>query len=421
MKDGPGSLLHHIGVLFDAGTLGDQSDRQLLDQFTLGDRATSELAFTVLVKRHGPMVFRACRAILRDPPAAEDAFQATFLILARKSPRLWVRDSIAPWLLSVAGRIASDRRGADARRRLREHRAAGSERIDEPQPDDQDAIVREELARLPDSYRMAVLLCDLEGLTQEQAARLLGWPGGTVRSRLARGRKRLRDRLTRRGIVPAVALTLPSSTVETLLESLIPATVRAALQSGSGPTSAVALAEGVLRMMVLSQLKSAAAVVAAGTLIAGTGMVGYHAWGGQQAPATASPAAQPSASKPATLPAPAPAGTTELEELGRKRLEVALKIRDIAFQQFKHGAASIQDYFDAMKRYYAIQLDLAKSDQERITILEAQVDSLKQTENQLEKLFKLGQVTQMNLLTAELDRVDAEYELARFRAKVSRK
>ncbi len=221
-----------------------------------------------------------------------------------------------------------------------------------------------------------------------------------------------------------VALTAPSPTMETFLESLITATVRAALRSGSGPAitgPAIVLAEGVLRMMFWSQMKSAAAVVAAGALIAGTGMVGYRAWGGPQAPAPAGVVAQQPAAKPTSPPAPAPAGTTELEELGRKRLEAALRLRDKTFESYKRGAVSFGDYLAAMKRYYAIRLDLAKSDQERITILEAQVDNFKRTDKQLEELFKAGQVTQMDLETAELDRLDAEYELARFNAKISRK
>src|SRR5215469_5020033 len=99
---GPGSFIQQIETLFEAGAIGEQTDRQLLERFTGRDRAAGELAFTALVKRHGPMVYRACSAILRDPHEAEDAFQATFLVLARKARGLWVRDSLGPWLLGVA-------------------------------------------------------------------------------------------------------------------------------------------------------------------------------------------------------------------------------------------------------------------------------------------------------------------------------
>ena len=106
MKDAQRSFLQHIEALFDAGTIGERTDRQLLQLLRDRDRSAAELAFRVLVKRHGPLVFRASRAILRDTHAAEDAFQATFLVLARKAAHLWVHGSLEPWLLSVARRVA---------------------------------------------------------------------------------------------------------------------------------------------------------------------------------------------------------------------------------------------------------------------------------------------------------------------------
>ncbi len=124
MKSGQRSFLQHIETLFDAGAIGEQTDRQLLERFTGRDRTTAELAFTILVKRHGPMVFRACRAILHDPHESEDAFQATFLVLARKAPGLWVRSSLGPWLLSVARRVAFCARSDASRRHAQERKAA---------------------------------------------------------------------------------------------------------------------------------------------------------------------------------------------------------------------------------------------------------------------------------------------------------
>src|SRR5580693_5201026 len=106
MKDGQRSFLQNIEALFDGGVIGEQTDRQLLQLFADRDPMAAEPAFTALVRRHGPMVFRACRAILRDPHAAEDAFQATFLVLARKAGGLWVRGSLGPWLRSVAHHVA---------------------------------------------------------------------------------------------------------------------------------------------------------------------------------------------------------------------------------------------------------------------------------------------------------------------------
>ncbi len=189
MKDGQRSFLQHIETLYEAGAIGEQTDQQLLRLFTGRDPTAAELAFTVLVKRHGPTIFRVCCATLHDPHAAEDAFQATFLVLARKAAGLWVRGSLGPWLLSVARRVAYCARADASRRRACERTAAElpAPAIEDQPWDDSDAILREELERLPEKYRTAVLLCDLGGLTQEQAARDLGWPCGTVRSRLARG------------------------------------------------------------------------------------------------------------------------------------------------------------------------------------------------------------------------------------------
>src|SRR5262245_10261116 len=124
MKNGQRALLQYIETLFDGGAIGEQTDRQLLQVFTASDRTAAELAFTALVKRHGPMVFRACGAILRDPHAAEDAFQATFLVLARKAGGLWVRGSIGPWLLSVAHHVANCARRDSSKQRAHERTAA---------------------------------------------------------------------------------------------------------------------------------------------------------------------------------------------------------------------------------------------------------------------------------------------------------
>ena len=166
----------------------------------------AELSFAALIKRHGPMVFRTSQAILRDRHDAEDAFQATFLVLARKARSLWIGDSLGPWLFQVACRVAACARSAALRRRVHEREVAGMgvSTVEDKTWDDGPAVLCEELKRLPDRYRAAIVLCDLEGLTQERAAMLLGWPAGTVRSRLARGRQRLRERLTRRGLAPSV-------------------------------------------------------------------------------------------------------------------------------------------------------------------------------------------------------------------------
>ena len=212
-----GAVLRQLQTLFDLGSIGDLTDGQLLERFTTSGGESAELAFAALVERHGPMVLRVCRTSLQDPNDAQDAFQATFLVLVRKARSLWVQDSLGPWLHRVACRVASRARASAARRREYERRAAESRPpLMFPADDWKDvcSILHEEIDRLPDCCRVPVVLCDLEGLTHEQAARRLCWPVGTVKSRLTRGRERLRGRLVRRGLAPTAGLLTLSSTAQ---------------------------------------------------------------------------------------------------------------------------------------------------------------------------------------------------------------
>jgi RND family efflux transporter MFP subunit len=236
----------------------------------------AELAFAALVERHGAIVLQTCRSMLRDEHAAEDAFQATFLVLVRKSSSLWVRDSLSPWLHQVAYRAARCVRSAATRRTAHERRAAEmiSERDDrggasDVAGEDLGAVIHEEIERLPERYRVPVVLCDLEGRTQEQAARHLGCPVGTVKSRLTRGRQRLRDRLQRRGLAPDAGLraAVPglAGPDASLPAALVDSTTRAAVQWTTigtiVPESAALLAQGVLKAMSLIKCSKIASVV----------------------------------------------------------------------------------------------------------------------------------------------------------------
>src|ERR1700678_751883 len=172
--------------------LGSSSpDSTLLDRFT---RDGDERAFTDLVERHGPMVLRVCQRVLADRHAAEDAFQATFLILARQARSIRCPGSLAAWLHGVAHRVALKARTAEARRQQRETSAADRNAADPP-PDplaevsgrEVLSILDDEVARLPRTQQPVVILCCLEGLTLEQAAQQLGWTRDTVKGRLERG------------------------------------------------------------------------------------------------------------------------------------------------------------------------------------------------------------------------------------------
>ena len=205
MLDKTLGLSRSLGTLFDLGVVGDLPDQQLLERFTASDDR-DELLFDALIERHGPMVLRVCCRLLDDTNDAEDAFQATFLVLLRQARSIRHKGSLAAWLHGVALRVASRARADSARRRRIERQVIRqtAERNGEPDRQDLRAMIDLELARLPEKYREPIVLCYLEELTHEGAAERLGWPVGTVRGRLARARDLLRSRLTsarRNGLV----------------------------------------------------------------------------------------------------------------------------------------------------------------------------------------------------------------------------
>lgn len=274
-----------VQTLFGTGTAGGLTDGELLGRFTDSRGEVAELAFAVLVERHGPMVLRVCRSVLRDEHDAEDAFQATFLVLAHR-PAVRNRDSLVSWLYGVALRVSAYAKGSAARRRAHERRAVERAAAMPPRGDDRldlEAVLHEEVGRLPERYRAAVVLCYLEGRTCEEAARQLGWPVGTVKSRMARGRERLRGRLIRRGLTPAAGLAADALHPETaparVHEPLLNVTVRSATRTLEGSAtpllvsgSAVSLKEGVLQAMIWSQWRTAGLVGSAvAALVVGVG------------------------------------------------------------------------------------------------------------------------------------------------------
>jgi RNA polymerase sigma factor (sigma-70 family) len=187
---------------------GEPADRELLERFV---RWQDQAAFAALVERHGPMVLGVCRRVLRHTQEAEDAFQATFLILARKAGAIAQPELLANWLYGVATRTARKAHSGIVRRTQMERQApmAADRLLDEADHSDLLDRLDQELDRLPYKYRAALVLCYLEGLTNEEAAHRLGWPTGSISYRLARGREMLRERLDPRGIAPpAFALLL---------------------------------------------------------------------------------------------------------------------------------------------------------------------------------------------------------------------
>jgi RNA polymerase sigma factor (sigma-70 family) len=283
---------HSLNTLFNVGAIGGLADSELLKCFR-NDRGTGgQEAFRILVERHGPMVLGLCRSLIPDPHEAEDAFQATFLVLVRKGHTIWVRDSVGPWLHGVATRVARrSRRQAIERRRWQ---AASIEDVADAKAigpqinadrEESDQVIQQEVASLPASLREPIVLCILQGLTYETAARQLGVPEPTLRGRLRRGRRRLARKLRERGIAaPVSASALPGATAPFRLElpALPPPLLNSTIQnavwwSSIGalmgeakviPASVAYLARGVLRSMLVNRFSvlGIATLLAAGVL-----------------------------------------------------------------------------------------------------------------------------------------------------------
>jgi HlyD family secretion protein len=319
-----GAVLRQLRTLYNVGTIGGLTDGQLLEHFATSVGEVAELAFAALVERHQAMVWTTCLAIVRNEHEAEDAFQATFLVLVHKARSLWVRDSLGPWLHQVACRTASCLRRSNIRRHRHERRsalanAARSHGFQAPLDTDRNAAIHEELNRLPEKYRAPLILCDLEGRTHREAARFLGWPIGTVKSRQSQGRGLLRHRLAGRGVGLAVAAgaveSLRHSAVAAMPREISRTTVIAVMQQSARlvtgfqvSSRVLTLTHGVLRAMLWTRLRFlAVAILAVGIASGGTG---FYVCGSQQ-PATEG--RQTASQPPATTTAPPPAQTPKGE------------------------------------------------------------------------------------------------------------
>ncbi len=299
------SVLDHLRKQVGAAAMKDLSDTELLEQFC-GRR--EEAAFALLVQRHGPTVLGVCRRVLGDDHAAEDAFQATFLVLVRKAGYIRKRHSLGSFLYGVAFRTAARARVQKAERRSRERTAETAS----PQSDALDtlsraeacAVLHEELAYLPDKYRRPLVLCYLEGKTHEQAGREMAWPKSSVAARLKRGCELLRERLGRRGVVlPAgvLAVLLADKAARAVPAVLTLTTVRLAAQTLAGKVTTGPVAGGVLQAMSATRRGALAALVlTVGLAVVSMGVLASQ----QQVPKAAPPpqevrgAAQPNEEKP---------------------------------------------------------------------------------------------------------------------------
>jgi RNA polymerase sigma factor (sigma-70 family) len=283
-----GDVLRRIGRLAGLQGVLSLTDAQLLERFATG---RDEPAFAALMVRHGPMVLGVCRRLLHDADQAEDAFQASFLVLARKAGAIQRRPLLSAWLYGVAYKVAARLRGRTWKRQARETSGVDLATIAasiDPDPSDLPPLLHEEVQRLPDKYRNPIVLCYLEGKTHEEAALLLRWPLGTVKTRLIKARGLLRSSLIRRGVTASEGMmaTALATHPATASAKLTDATIRAATRFAAGKAGveklasarAIALSQGVLRTMMLTKVKIAGALVLVMTMFGGGGGAGWLAF-----------------------------------------------------------------------------------------------------------------------------------------------
>jgi RNA polymerase sigma factor (sigma-70 family) len=320
--------LHHVIQHLRRAALSQQgaglTDGELLRCFI---EQRDEAAVAALVRRHGPMVWGVCRRVLHNDHDAEDAFQATFLVLVRKASAIVPREMVANWLYGVAHQTARKARATRAKQHMRERQvtempepAVQQDLWDEVRP-----LLDQELSRLPDKYRVVIVLCDLEGKTRKEAARQLRCPEGTVASRLATARTMLAKRLGRHGLAVSggalAAVLSQKAAPASVPPAVVSSTIQAATLVAAGQTAATgvisakvaALTQGVLKTMLLTKLKIATAVLLVGSLIGLTAGAGVY-----QALATEATEVP----KAAAVPAPTDAmdETKTVEENGGSQL-----------------------------------------------------------------------------------------------------
>jgi RNA polymerase sigma factor (sigma-70 family) len=340
-------LLQHLRRVVLPRDGAGLTDGQLLDRFLT---RRDDAALEALVRRHGSMAWGVCRRILRNHHDAEDAFQATFLVLVRRAESIVPRETVANWLYGVAYRTALKARAAVARRRVRERQV-----FDMPEPEavppelwhDLRPVLDEELSRLPDKYRVPVVLCDLEGRTRKEAARQLGWPEGTVAGRLARARQALAAALARRGVVlsgGALAATIAENAVTApavVLGSTVEAAkhVAAGLAAGAVSTRVAVLTEGVLQTMLVSKHKTVLAVLLLTLLGLGGGALGWPTRAAENGP---------------------PPQQSGRDGTGKKRDDDNLKNTLVALVKHLNAAAEKSDWREVEKfyapEYYSVSL-----------------------------------------------------------------
>jgi RNA polymerase sigma factor (sigma-70 family) len=408
------------------------SDRQLLQRFTLN---RDESAFAALLERHGGMVLGVCRRVLGCPQTADDAFQATFLVLLRKAGSLAWRESVGSWLHEVAYRVALKARVSQQRQRARERLAASMN----PEHHTVDNDGRElllaldaELALLPEKYRQPIVLCYLEGRSHEQAASELGWPIGTVKGRMARGREMLRKRLLRRGIAPAAAgltavagLGVGTAEVSAALAHATQELARGFLTGQTGgcaSASVLTLAEGMVRNMALRKIRHV--IIAAIALVVIGGGVG--ALGRSM---SAVQAREPDDNSKAGSPDKAPASEKDpkavvepeaaLNENLKDRREMLLKAIKVRMEQWRTGTGTLDPLKDDLRALVKLSAESTSAKKERVAGLEECLKLSQEIVKVIEALVKAGRETEVAVLEAKVLQLEIQAELLREQTKTA--
>jgi RNA polymerase sigma factor (sigma-70 family) len=314
-----GSVVRHLRRSLNGHGRAALTDDALLERFV---RGRDEAAFEALLHRHAPMVFGVCRRVLGNDADAEDAFQATFLVLVRKAGTIRPRGLVGNWLYGVARNTALKAKAMIERRRVREKSAAPPGQSGGPRDDELHLLVDEELQALPDKYRAAIVLCDLEGKSLKEAGALTRAPAATVGTRLARGRRLLAERLARRGVTlsgAALAGVVAGGAASAVPPALVASTLEAAGAVAAGQAAGVvsanvaALTAGVLNTMLLSKLKFATGMVLVLALVAGMVLMGRALGGAASGGKEGAARGANAAGKNPDMPRPLPSDAKRLE------------------------------------------------------------------------------------------------------------
>jgi RNA polymerase sigma factor (sigma-70 family) len=458
MSTRPTALLRHLHRLASAGPGELAADSFLLERFV---RDRDDNAFAVLVARHGPLVRGVCQRVLAEVHAADDAFQAVFLVLARRAAEVRPQQSLASWLHGVAYRVALKSRAIETKRRRRETSSAELDPTD-PRPDPLGELsarelltaLDEELQRLTDAHRLPILLCCLEGRSQEEAASMLGWTVGSVKGRLERGRANLHARLARRGLtlsaaLAAVEMSRVGSAHASCLVSVVAFRSGLALSArrvcGDTITArAVAAMEGVGRSIGMTKLKWAVVVLLTLSIVgAGTASLIFRAGVVNEQAADTAPEQRAASSREgsqkqgadlrdppenarakagvappdAKRPAVAAAEQANIQAL----VDAARKVYEgtLARMKVDVNAHDFEPPCQWSRRWLEAERQLESSHKGQVAAVRAHLDRMKKLEAEVRKFRADGFATELDVAVVGYFRLEAERRLILARAGAS--